>query len=882
MKINKFLFLITLACSLFIVSNVCALTTYRTANQYGLNLREKASASSKLLINAKDNDMVLIESKTLTKNDDCKNGWYKAQYNGKVGYVCSTYLSSSKITAKVNTTDTVNIRNGAGTNYNIYTALRNNKTITLMSTTKYKGSGCDNGWYKISYNGAPRYICSDFVTKQNQNSSVIITSKAGANIYYDKALNTKKDTIKYMEPATRYDTQVYKSSKCPAGLYKILYKGYYRYICSSSLLTTNQYGITSDYVNMRSGAGTKYSLITEIYKNTNVALYNTTKYKDEGGCKDGWYKIKLDGKTGYICSTYVDLTKAKLTSSASTTTTNTSTTSTSTSGKKITSTKTNNGYYYTINKWTYRLNEDYAYARSSASTSSTLKDILYLGTELEYLGSVKATSDCSAGWYKVKYYTNKIGYICKTYVDRYSAVTASNTTYCNTLKSKGFPASYCPYLTYLHNKYPNWNFKAEKTGVTFLTAVNSETKRNYTVITKLPYLFTKNLSVTAEAGGWRTASDGYVGFMIDPRNYLNEKNIFAFESLNYEENSQNIDIVKAIVKGTYLANDPYPGYFIKAGKTHKISPANLAARVKQEGGSNKSYAAVSGTVSTKWRVTSSSFVCGASKYGEKSGSYFKLKSGSVLNVRSGANTTFSILKYSNGKNMAATSKDTLTLVKSYKYNAYTKNKITVRSGASSSKSALGTLAKNTSISVIDPKTTIKGTGCADGWYKIKYGENPGYVCSTDVNTKIGCPEGWYKIKLDKSLKNIYNYYNIGAYGDNPVIRGLAAAAGYVDNLDNTPWNTREKAIVNGAYFIASGYINRGQNTLFYQKFNVGPNRYFSLADHQYMTNILAPASESLSTYRSYKNINILNKKHTFLIPVYNSMPTSITTHPVVK
>ena len=37
-------------------------------------------------------------------------------------------------------------------------------------------------------------------------------------------------------------------------------------------------------------------------------------------------------------------------------------------------------------------------------------------------------------------------------------------------------------------------------------------------------------------------------------------------------------------------------------------------------------------------------------------------------------------------------------------------------------------------------------------------------------------------------------YNIGAYNDNPVMRGLKAAAGCVDYNENTPWDSREKAI----------------------------------------------------------------------------------------
>ena len=305
--------------------------------------------------------------------------------------------------------------------------------------------------------------------------------------------------------------------------------------------------------------------------------------------------------------------------------------------------------------------------------------------------------------------------------------------------------------------------------------------------------------------------------MIDPRNYFNEKNIFAFEQLSYNSTLDNKTIVRTILNNTWLDTNTYAGYFVDAGKTHNVSPGVLAARVKQEGGSNKRYEGVSGTVTNYWNVTNSGYIWSSSTYGTVNGSYFKVKSGYNLNVRSGAGTNKSKLKYPNGNSITATINDSVKLVSTTKY------------------------------------------------------------------TGVGCSSGWYKVRIGKSLKGIYNFYNIGAYGDNPVLRGLAAAAGYVDDLDGTPWNTRYKAIVNGASFVANGYINRGQDTLYYQKFDVDPNTtYYNRYSHQYMTNILAPASESLSTYRSYKSLGILNKKLVFKIPVFNSMPTSITSHPIVK
>ena len=262
--------------------------------------------------------------------------------------------------------------------------------------------------------------------------------------------------------------------------------------------------------------------------------------------------------------------------------------------------KTSAGYYYTTNKWSYRLKESYGNVRTKATTSSSVQNVVYLGTEFEVLGTSASGNGCNAGWYKVKYYNGVIGYICKSLVEKYSDVTKTDNTYCKTLKEAGFPESYCPYLSYLHSKHPNWIFKAENTGVKFLSAINGESERNYTQINKAAYLQSNEIS---EAGGWRTASDAYVAYMLDPRNYLNEQNIFAFENLSFDSKYHTISTIRSIVKDTYLDTDTYAGYFLDAGKTYGVSPVHLASRVKQEGGTDSSYAAVSGKLTNTREFT---------------------------------------------------------------------------------------------------------------------------------------------------------------------------------------------------------------------------------------------------------------------------------------
>lgn len=80
----------------------------------------------------------------------------------------------------------------------------------------------------------------------------------------------------------------------------------------------------------------------------------------------------------------------------------------------------------------------------------------------------------------------------------------------------------------------------------------------------------------------------------------------------------------------------------------------------------------------------------------------------------------------------------------------------------------------------------------------------------------------------------------------------------------------DKAIRGGAKWIGKNYINVGQNTIYFKKWDVvGNDGYFS---HQYQTNIQAPMIEGNSVYKSYNDSNILNSSFVFYIPVYKNMP----------
>lgn len=112
----------------------------------------------------------------------------------------------------------------------------------------------------------------------------------------------------------------------------------------------------------------------------------------------------------------------------------------------------------------------------------------------------------------------------------------------------------------------------------------------------------------------------------------------------------------------------------------------------------------------------------------------------------------------------------------------------------------------------------------------------------------------------------YNFYNIGATsGEDNYLKGLEYAK-------NQGWNSIQKAITGGAKFIGSSYISIGQDTIYFQKFNVSSYRTRLEYTHQYQTNIMAPESESANIYTSNKGSGKLNNNYTFIIPVYNNRP----------
>ena len=176
---------------------------------------------------------------------DSSNDWYKVKLsNGKIGWSSSQYIetnhsANSQNNGTVNTS-ALNIRQGAGTNYSIIGKLYKGDVVNILSFS--------NGWYKIKLsNGSTGWVSSQYITLNDSSSD---------------SGNTPSDS--------EDGTEINKKGT-----------------------------VNTSALNVRQGAGTKYSIIGKLYKGDIVNILSSS---------NGWYKIELsNGSTGWVSSQYITL-----------------------------------------------------------------------------------------------------------------------------------------------------------------------------------------------------------------------------------------------------------------------------------------------------------------------------------------------------------------------------------------------------------------------------------------------------------------------------------------------------------------------------------------------------------------------------------------------
>ncbi|SJZ32868.1 fibronectin type III domain-containing protein [Eubacterium coprostanoligenes] len=365
-------------------------------------------------------------------------------------------------------------------------------------------------------------------------------------------------------------------------------------------------------------------------------------------------------------------------------------------------------------------------------------------------------------------------------------ITVQAGTVEDNLRAQGFPESYIEDLATLQKAHPNWKFVAFKTGLDFDDAVKGE------------------------LSGTPTTEENLRAY-LDPRNWLNEKYVFQFESIRKSDAVQSVSSVNAILKNTWMANskinyfdtqgvsktvtevNTYADAMIKASNDTNLSANYIAAKIRQENGRTENTATA---------------VCGKKEPFKGIYNYFNI--GAYTTAMDGLAWAAGFLK---------ANKDTVLF-----------------DGANATAKPIVTVSNGQRMAYIKEEGDYYRVTLYDELDNGKYDDKEiGYILKSDVNTTY-----------------------MGNYG--------------------RPWTDPNKAIYNGAKYIANGYLTY-QFTMYLQKYNVN-SQSGSLYRHEYMTNVSGAASEGYHLYSGYAKAGLLNSAHTFYIPVFNNMPndnSNITT-----
>ena len=567
--------------------------------------------------------------------------------------------------------------------------------------------------------------------------------------------------------------------------------------------------------------------------------------------------------------------------------------------------------------------------RSGAGTGYQAIGRLAAGASIQVLGEQRGTDGKT--WYQIRFSgtggTEQTGYVSAEYV-RLPVSYTTDSDFEAKLSAEGFPESYKNGLRQLHAQYPNWVFKAKKTGLDWNTVIENEALLGRNLVSSGSISSWKSVESGAynwdnstwtgfDGSNWVAASEDIIRYYMDPRNFLDDTYVFQFLSHEYNSSTQTRDGLAKMVEGSFLSGTTdSTGTGSSTGSTGASGPSGSSGSsggVSKDGpgrsqgkdqdvnhgpgvsGSSRnsgSPAGSTGEVSLEAphaSVTprnhnlvmtgigvgeapgSSSQNTGAPS--NPSGSNAPSSSGSSNTVgpgvSSGSGGSDSSVSVGQAPGSGGQSSGTGSSQTSGPSGSSSSQNAGPSSGPSSSGSSSGTPPSNTGSGSKLYVDIIMDAAAQSG-------VSP-YVLAAMILQEQGTNGGSPLISGNYSgYPGYYNFFNVEAYqsGSMSAIQtGLRYAS--QSGSYGRPWDTVEKSIIGGAQNYGDNYVKAGQNTFYLKKFNVqGSNLY----KHQYMTNIQGAASEAERLSKAYSSVK--DSALEFQIPVYNNMPETACAAPV--
>ena len=512
--------------------------------------------------------------------------------------------------------------------------------------------------------------------------------------------------------------------------------------------------------------------------------------------------------------------------------------------------------------------------RSGAGTGYQAIGRLAAGASIQVLGEQRGTDGKT--WYQIRFSgtggTEQTGYVSAEYV-RLPVSYTTDSDFEAKLSAEGFPESYKNGLRQLHAQYPNWVFKAKKTGLDWNTVIENEALLGRNLVSSGSISSWKSVESGAynwdnstwtgfDGSNWVAASEDIIRYYMDPRNFLDDTYVFQFLSHEYNSSTQTRDGLAKMVEGSFLSGTTdSTGTGSSTGSTGASGPSGSSGSsggVSKDGpgrsqgkdqdvnhgpgvsGSSRnsgSPAGSTGEVSLEAPHASvtprnHNLVMTGIGVGEapgsssqntgapsgSSGSNAPSSSGSPNTggpgVSSGSGGSDSNVSVGQAPESGGQASGTGSSQTSGPSGSSSSQNAGPSSGPSSSGSSSGTPSSNTGSGSKLYVDIIMDAAAQSG-------VSP-YVLAAMILQEQGTNGGSPLISGNYSgYPGYYNFFNVEAYqsGSMSAIQtGLRYAS--QSGSYGRPWDTVEKSIIGGAQNYGDNYVKAGQNTFYLKKFNV--------------------------------------------------------------
>ena len=173
------------------------------------------------------------------------------------------------------------------------------------------------------------------------------------------------------------------------------------------------------------------------------------------------------------------------------------------------------------------------------------------------------------------------------------------------MEQQGFPEDYKDGLRALHEKYPNWVFKADHIKYDWETILAAQMKLKVSLVENTfpsswkstqagAYDWEKSEWIPLDGTRWVQASREIIEHYLDPRNFLDSNTIFQFLEQGFDEDVHTLQVVQSMLKGTFMAGNlpdediSYAQLIFDVSKENDVNPCVIASMILIEQGTTGS------------------------------------------------------------------------------------------------------------------------------------------------------------------------------------------------------------------------------------------------------------------------------------------------------